>query len=282
MSALRRRPGRAALALVGGGAAALLAAAPAAAVPVAGVSDVRQLEGTSGWRPATFQVCLSETPAGGESVSVATEAGGARSGADFAPTTAELRWGAGAAQCQQLGVGVRADGRAEGTERFRVRLSAPQGVTIGDATGVATIRDDDTLPKRASAVVTERQIFGPNSSLRGFDSENLTGVTCPADHPWLLNLNYSRWEFTSISGIDLLQTTPRLRNGATPVYATIDTAAALYEQPPGRREAYARGFAPRGLAATATNYDFVTNSYRVVLYCVDDFQFGYTRGGKIL
>jgi len=44
---------------------------------------------------------------------------------------------------QQITIQVRADANKEGDETFNVNLSSPTNATIVDATGVATIVNDD-------------------------------------------------------------------------------------------------------------------------------------------
>jgi Ca2+-binding RTX toxin-like protein len=133
-----------------------------AAAPVAGsvsISDVSVIEGNSGAKQAVFTV----TRAGGTaafSVNYATAdltaiAAGtaATGGADYvAAPFGTLQFAEGVSS-QTISVTVNGDTRFEPLETFQVNLSSPSnGATLGDASGVGTIQNDDaTLTVRAVA-----------------------------------------------------------------------------------------------------------------------------------
>src|SRR5262249_30167437 len=66
-------------------------------------------------------------------------------GSDYAAVTGDLTIPAGSTSAT-LSVPVLADTRDELDESFHITLSAPVNAAIADATGIATIVDDDPLP----------------------------------------------------------------------------------------------------------------------------------------
>jgi hypothetical protein len=145
VSAVTRRMLLLALAL----ALAICAWAPAvaSAAPAVSIDDVSHLEGNTATSNATFTVRLSEAaPAGGVSVTYATQDATARAPGDYQPASGVATVPAGATSAP-IDVAVVGDRLSEANETFRVNLSAPtNGATLADAQGVATIVDDDPLP----------------------------------------------------------------------------------------------------------------------------------------
>ena len=118
----------------------------------ADVSDGSVVEGNSGRRAIAFTVALSERAPNSVSVDYAVNPVSASRGSDFlAPTTPRrLTFVKGADGftpiAKMVTVAVAPDTANEGNETFAVVLSNPSvGVLLGDATGLGTIIDDETV-----------------------------------------------------------------------------------------------------------------------------------------
>jgi hypothetical protein len=110
--------------------------------PVLSVADSPTVpEGAAGAQ-ATFVVRLSAASARQVSVAYATVNGTATAGQDYTARSGTLAVSAGNSQAV-IAVPVLDDGADEPAETFELRLSSPAAATIGDATAVATIADDD-------------------------------------------------------------------------------------------------------------------------------------------
>jgi hypothetical protein len=107
--------------------------------PVAGVDDIRVAELAV---PAVFTVTLSRTPSGPVSVRYSTANGTATAPADYTATSGTLTFAAGQTR-RTVSAAVVPDALPEDDETFRLVLSAPSGVTIGDGSGTATVVDND-------------------------------------------------------------------------------------------------------------------------------------------
>jgi hypothetical protein len=95
----------------------------------------------------TFPVRLSEpAPAGGVTVTYATENGTATAGSDYTAATGTATIATGATSTV-IDVAVTGDTLSEANETLKVNLSnATNGATIGDAQGIGTIIDNDPSP----------------------------------------------------------------------------------------------------------------------------------------
>jgi len=112
-------------------------------LPTFSIADVDLPEGTGGTTPFTFTVTLSNPGLNQSTVAYTTVDGTARAPADYAPTSGVLTFPTGVTS-QTITVQVVADDIHEADETFTVKLSAPSNATISKATGLGTIRDDDT------------------------------------------------------------------------------------------------------------------------------------------
>jgi hypothetical protein len=121
------------------------------------VIDSRSIvEGNSGTTPFVFTVGFVYPVAQSVTVNVATADGTAGAPADYAAigTGTTLTFSPGET-ARLVTVDVVGDTLAEGDETFTVNLSGATGATIATATGVGTIRNDDTTVSVAGASVTE-------------------------------------------------------------------------------------------------------------------------------
>jgi hypothetical protein len=117
--------------------------------PTIAVNDITVPEGDSGSSEATFTVTLSATSVQPVSVKVVTANDTAVAPGDYTaiPATPVTTLVIPAGELTKtFGVVVNGDAVDEADERFRVTLSEAVGGTLADATGLATITDDDASP----------------------------------------------------------------------------------------------------------------------------------------
>ncbi len=110
--------------------------------PSLSVNDPAVVEGVS----ATFTVTLAPASALPVTVTYATSDLSASSSSDYTGDTNTLTFAAGETS-KTVDIATTNDGIAESAESLRLTLSSPSGATIGDATGDATILDDDGEPR---------------------------------------------------------------------------------------------------------------------------------------
>ena len=128
------------------------------AAPVLSVSNASVAEGNTGTRMLSFTVSLvgdTDLPA---SAGYAAAAGTAAAGTDFVATSDIVSIPAGDTSAL-VTVAVKGDLTYEPNETLSLLLSDPTDATIGDGTGVGTIRNDDKAP----TVVTLRVVRTPAS-----------------------------------------------------------------------------------------------------------------------
>ncbi|MGH3372570.1 MAG: Calx-beta domain-containing protein [Nocardioidaceae bacterium] len=106
------------------------------------VGDVSVHEGDSGPRTAAFTVSLSKPSASTVTVAFATANSTASKQGDYDKKSGTLSFPPGATGAT-VKVIVNADTASEGDETFVVVLSSPNGASVADSTGTATIVDDD-------------------------------------------------------------------------------------------------------------------------------------------
>jgi hypothetical protein len=118
------------------------------AVVSLGVSE--QYEGSIGG-VRTFTVLVAASAAAGctatGSVTVSTADQTATAPSDYTATSTTVSW-AGETGAKTVSVPVVTDVQAEEDETFAVRLTAPSGVVIGQASGTVRLLDDDDPPLR--------------------------------------------------------------------------------------------------------------------------------------
>jgi len=114
--------------------------------PAVSVSDAAIGEGGV----ATFTVSLSAAATSAVSVNYAT-ANGSATAADFTAANGTLNFAVGETS-KTVSVQTTQDTIDEVDETFNVVLAAPSGATLGDATGVGTITDDDVTPPVTPAI----------------------------------------------------------------------------------------------------------------------------------
>ena len=128
------------------------------AAPVLSVSNASIAEGNTGTRMLTFTVSLvGDTEVAASAVYTAA-AGSAAAGTDFVAATDTVSIPAGETSAL-ITVAVKGDVTWEPDETLSLLLSDPADATIGDGTGVGTIRNDDKAP----TVITLRVARTPTS-----------------------------------------------------------------------------------------------------------------------
>jgi chitinase len=112
--------------------------------PTIAVNDITVVEGNAGTTNATFTITLSATSIQPVSLKVATANDTAVAPGDYTAIAAATPVSIAAGQTTAtVTVAVRGDTVDEADERFRITLSEAVGGTLSDATGLATITDDD-------------------------------------------------------------------------------------------------------------------------------------------
>lgn len=119
--------------------------------PVASITGVAQAEGT-GQEPTAFPftVTLSNASVRPLGVRVSTADVQARAGGDYTAVSEVVTFAPGE-RSRTVVVPVAADAEDEPDEAFSVSLSEPAGVTLGTATALGAILDDDGAPSRPGA-----------------------------------------------------------------------------------------------------------------------------------
>jgi hypothetical protein len=106
-------------------------------------------EGNSGSVTVTLTVTLSAATSSTVTLSYATANGTATAGSDYAAKTGTLTFAAGVTS-QTIAFTVYGDRTKEANETFNVTLSAPANATLGTASAIVTIVNDDGSPLLAS------------------------------------------------------------------------------------------------------------------------------------
>ncbi|MGE3509552.1 MAG: beta strand repeat-containing protein [Vicinamibacterales bacterium] len=119
-------------------------------IPQVSVDDVTVDEGDTGTTAAAFTVRLSVPTNQAVTVNWSTTGGMATQGADFSGGAGTITFAAGEAT-RILVIPVIGDTVPESTETFTLTLSSPANATLGDATAVATIVNDDVDLQQGTA-----------------------------------------------------------------------------------------------------------------------------------
>ena len=122
------------------------------APPTATVNDITVVEGNGGTAHAVFTVALSRASGLVATVEYETKDATATAPADYEGATGTVTLAAGEVS-KQVNVAVASDLLDEDPESFTLELANPTNATIGDASAVASITDDDPLPMLSIADV---------------------------------------------------------------------------------------------------------------------------------
>ena len=133
------------------------------------IDDAVVVEGDSGETALTLTVALSAPRGETSAVSYATVDDSAQAPSDYAARSGRLIFAPGETR-KAVTVPVVGDVAEEADERFFVNLSSPTGLSITDAWGTATIRNDDVAPavQAPPALVAEtvQDVFGAQAQRR--------------------------------------------------------------------------------------------------------------------
>jgi Calx-beta domain len=124
-------------------------------IPSVTITDVSVSEGTAGTRSAVFDLTLSAPSGAQADVGWTTVDGTALGGIDYAPDSGVVSFAPGDVT-ESVAVVVNGDAIDEPNEWLDVVLSGPDGATIADGIGRATIVDDDKTPTALTLSVRKR------------------------------------------------------------------------------------------------------------------------------
>ncbi len=178
----------------------LIATAQAAnTTPTVSVGNATVAEGNSGSTNAAFTVTLSKAATKTVTVGYSTANGTATAGTDYTAASGTLTFAPGVTS-QKVNVAVAGDTTAEPTETFTVKLTAPSGATLGTATAIGTITDDDT-----PVVVTPPAVSVANAAVAEANSGSSTlgfTVTLSKAATQTVTVGYSTVNGTATAGTD--------------------------------------------------------------------------------
>ena len=153
------------------------------ALPTMSINDVSQTEGNAGTTSFTFTVSLS-SPAGegGVTFDIATADGTATSGSDYIASSLTGQTIPAGSSSYSFSVTVNGETAVEGNEGFLVNISNVVGATVGDASGLGTILNDDAN----AAPIHDIQGNGSESPLDGTDVVTTGIVTAKRSNGFFL------------------------------------------------------------------------------------------------
>lgn len=173
---------------VNGAPAARNSASPAAtcsgsSIPTLNINDVSLAEGNAGTIIFNFTVSLS-SPAGegGVSFDIATADGTATAGSDYIASSLTGQVIAAGDDSFNFSVTVNGETAVEGNEGFLVSITNVVGASVGDASGLGTILNDDA----AAAAIHEIQGSGSTSTYDGTDVTTSGIVTAKRSNGFFL------------------------------------------------------------------------------------------------
>jgi hypothetical protein len=112
------------------------------APPTVSINDVAVTEGNSGTKNVSFTATLAAASSFTVTVNYATADGTALEPDDYADTSGTLTFAPGQTS-RTFTVAIKGDTVPEPTQSFSAVLSSPTNATLGDASGTATITDND-------------------------------------------------------------------------------------------------------------------------------------------
>lgn len=167
---------------------------------------------------AVFTIGLSQASAQPVTVQYATASGTALAGSDYTAVSGTVTFAPGETS-RTVSVPVVRDLVLESTESFTLELSNPSGATLDDASGVATIQDDDSaVPPTPSASIANVSVNEGNS---GTSIARFT-VTLSAAASGPVTVFYETGNGTAIAGSDYTAKSGTLNFAAGETTKTID------------------------------------------------------------
>ena len=168
--------------------------------PTISVGNVTLTEPVSGTANASFTVTLSKAAAIPVTVEYSTADGTALAGSDYTATSGTITFAAGETS-KTINVVVNADGLAEASESFTLKLANPSIGTLATATGTATVQDSPVALSIADVSLTE-----PAS---GTALANFT-VTLNKASAQTVTVAYATADGTALAGADYAATSGTL------------------------------------------------------------------------
>jgi hypothetical protein len=155
-----------------------------------------------------FTVSLSTASASPVTVEFETLDGSAQAGIDYVPTTGTLTFAPGQTSRTIL-VQTIDNSAIEPNETFNVVLSNPQGATLADGTGVATILDDDAKFYVVNDATADSTYRYDGAGATGASSALGTGNTAPrgaastaaGDKVWVVDANKTVYVYNAGGGL---------------------------------------------------------------------------------
>lgn len=170
------------------------------ALPALSINDVTVLEGDAGTTDVVFDVTLSAASGRTVSVDYASADGSAVAPGDYSAGAGTLTFTPGVTS-QSITITINGDLADEANETFDVTLTNPANATIADASGVATITDDDAPPSLSITDVTVSE--GNNGTVDAVFTVSLSaasGLTVDVDYATSGGSAASGADFTAAAG----------------------------------------------------------------------------------
>lgn len=181
--------------------------------PALSINDRTVTEGDAGSSTqVVFTVSLNSASGKTVTVHYATADGTAIAGEDYLPAAGQLSFAPGVTS-QTITVIVVGDNLREGNETWTVQLSNPVNATLGDATGLGTITDDDTP---ALSIQDSSIVEGDSGTAPMYFTVRLSR---PSTAP--ITVNYITSPGTAQSGSDYIHTSGTVTFAAGEILKTI-------------------------------------------------------------
>ncbi len=167
---------------------------------------------------ASIAVTLSAPSGVAASVDWSTADGTATAGSDYTASSGTVSFAPGETT-QAVLVPVIGDNASEGDETFDVNLSSPVEATIGNATNVVTIVDNDPIPPGSAVLsVTGAKVLEGRSGTKVL---SLT-VTRGGETTTAVNVDYATSDGTALAPTDYVAAAGTLAFTANQTSATVD------------------------------------------------------------
>jgi hypothetical protein len=188
-------------------------------IPTIKISDASTTEGKSGTKKLNFSVTLSnalDVPISVDYATAAAVSGNlAQAGVDYLATAGTLTIPAGS-RSGTISIDIIGDLSIEPDEVFQVLLSNPVNGTIGDGSGLGTIRNDDAIPTMTVANASTTEGNSGTKTLRF-----TVTLSNAIDHD--VSVEYATAPGTATEGVDYRGATGTLviASGATIGYVSV-------------------------------------------------------------
>lgn len=183
--------------------------------PSLAIAPVSIAEGNSGVSPMSFTVTLSAAATSAVTLNYATSDGTATAGGDYAASSGTLTFNPGETT-KTITVNVNGDTTVEADETLSLTLSSAVGAVIANATGIGTIRNDDTFPQTDpnAKPATGKQVVGYFAEW-GIYGRQYNIADVPADKLTVLNYAFAQIKNGEVSIYDSYAATDKAFPGDT-------------------------------------------------------------------